>query len=192
MPSGETEGIKHRRPVTMDRLQAAAARRGGICVSDGVATGHAAMEWKCSRGHVFTMRADYVLYAKTWCRECSITQQNETRLMKDSDRKRSMFDMCQAAAAERGGRCLSREYNNWKATMEWQCSQGHVFTMMAGTVLHGAGWCRKCGLGKRLANRKRVLDRMRAKATTSPRFPRYVDAYEADMRRRRDARYENC
>lgn len=50
------------------------------------------------------------------------------------------------AAEFRGGKCLSETMTKgemWQP-LEWECSEGHRFTAMPGTILLGGHWCDKC------------------------------------------------
>lgn len=57
-------------------------------------------------------------------------------------------------AAERGGRCVTVPKVTRDVGM-WECSEGHVFPMVAGTVLHLGGWCPHCKRQHRTAGNAR-------------------------------------
>lgn len=48
-----------------------------------------------------------------------------------------------AHAAERGGKCLSDEYNGVRAIYEWECARGHRWEA-SGQVIRSGHWCREC------------------------------------------------
>lgn len=54
-------------------------------------------------------------------------------------------DMRQAALF-RGGRCISQTMvkGDLDTSLEWECSEGHKFSMRPRTVLKGGHWCKKC------------------------------------------------
>ena len=53
------------------------------------------------------------------------------------------LDMCKQVAESKGGECLSTEYKNANATMEWKCSEGHQWKTKFSHIKNGT-WCKKC------------------------------------------------
>jgi hypothetical protein len=49
-------------------------------------------------------------------------------------------------AKKQHGTCLSQHYDNVDSLLEWECSEGHRFTMRASNVIAGH-WCHQCGKG---------------------------------------------
>lgn len=49
----------------------------------------------------------------------------------------------QRVAIRRGGQCLSTEYHNCGTLMEWECSEGHFFSMPYDNIRRGS-WCPQC------------------------------------------------
>ncbi|WP_434715931.1 hypothetical protein [Paraburkholderia sp. A3RO-2L] len=71
-----------------------------------------------------------------WCKRCS--------------NKMPDFELLEAKAVERGGKCLSvaADYVNNRSKIKWQCAQGHTWTSTWGSVKMGA-WCSECaGIAK--------------------------------------------
>jgi len=60
-------------------------------------------------------------------------------------------------AKRRGGKCLSKKVPNSKAKLDWQCADGHTFTMSydnaRGAKGIGGHWCSKCYAGQ-----KRIIE----------------------------------
>ncbi len=58
-------------------------------------------------------------------------------------KKLTLLD-CQNIAEERGGKCLSEEYNNKRNMMQWKCNNDHIWNASFGSVKHHKSWCIKC------------------------------------------------
>lgn len=86
------------------------------------------MEWECANGHRWLSNSGEVQQGH-WCRVCSYG-------MKD-------IEYCNGLASDWGGRCLSTEYINSRAPVEWQCSAGHRWTANVHDVGNGH-WCPEC------------------------------------------------
>ena len=89
-----------------------ASSRGGVCLSDGYEDSTEKLSWQCIQGHEWRATLDRVQHGRTWCPHCY------------GNARRSLGDAI-AAAAPRGGRCLSELYMNCATKMSWQCSEGH-------------------------------------------------------------------
>lgn len=127
-------------------IQAAAARRGGLCLAAPAEYRNinSRLRWRCQRGHEWeapfaAVRRGY------WCKRCSY--------------KMPDFEVLQAKAAERGGKCLSSaaDYVNSRSALSWQCAEGHRWSANWGSVSTGA-WCSECA------------------GITKPKFSQFVDA----------------
>jgi len=49
----------------------------------------------------------------------------------------------QETAALRGGKCLSKQYENSATKLTWRCEKGHTWDMTSHSIKQG-GWCRQC------------------------------------------------
>lgn len=65
-------------------------------------------------------------------------------------RLRKSIGEVKALADARGGKLLSTSYNGAHEPLQWQCREGHTFTMRAAMVVTGA-WCPLCAGNKRLS-----------------------------------------
>ncbi len=54
----------------------------------------------------------------------------------------------QQIARERGGKCLSKKYENAKTKLIWQCIKGHTWEAEPDKIKRG-GWCPECGGSQR-------------------------------------------
>ena len=122
------------------RLQAIAAERGGQCLSTGYGGVEQPVRMRCAKGHVWDAPAKKLLYGQ-WCRLCKI------------DAMRLSIEDAQAAAAARGGECLSKVYVNSHTKLTWLCDRGHQWQAALTTVRHQGTWCPQCSSMDRISNR---------------------------------------
>jgi hypothetical protein len=122
------------------RLQTIAAERGGRCLSTEYRDVHQPVRMRCAKGHVWDVPARKLLYGQ-WCRLCQI------------DAKRLSIDHAHAAAAVRGGECLSKVYVNSHTKLTWLCDRGHQWQAVLTSVRHKGTWCPQCSSMDRISNR---------------------------------------
>lgn len=111
-------------------LSAIAALRGGALRERaylGVARGH---RMECAQGHAFEALPN-VLFRGGWCRQCAV------------DERRLGLEAAQLLASERGGRCMSKTYDNNRSKLSWRCGQGHRWLASMDNVSAGS-WCPSC------------------------------------------------
>ncbi|WP_233867029.1 hypothetical protein [Paraburkholderia adhaesiva] len=119
-----------------DRLMTTIAERGGTLV-EGTFTGmRSRYRLRCAKGHEWVAQGDKIV-AGSWCRQCA-TEARSARLM-DKDGLARL----QAAARDKGGRCLSTEYAGRAATYELECAHGHRWQTKGEIILNGH-WCPRC------------------------------------------------
>lgn len=123
------------------RLQAVAAERGGECLSTGYGGVEQPVRMRCAKGHVWDAPARKLLYGQ-WCRLCKI------------DAMRLSIEDAQAAAAARGGECLSKVYVNSHTKLTWLCDRGHQWQAVLTSVRHQGSWCPQCRNMSMITNRK--------------------------------------
>jgi len=131
----ESERHQHRFTLTIEDMRATARERGGKCLSKHYLGSKQALTWQCAEGHVWDARPNNVRFGK-WCPICATKKRGEKA------RKYSIADM-QAAAAERGGKCLSRSYEGYNAKLTWECASGHQWSTTPSKILRGQ-WCPYC------------------------------------------------
>jgi hypothetical protein len=119
-------------PKVILKLQGIAESKGGSCLSKHYLGNRALLEWQCSKGHTWKARSGDIERGH-WCPFCN---------WKTLDIK----EMHQIAA-DRGGKCLSKEYVNNVNPLIWQCSKGHIWKAKAGNIKTGS-WCSKCAFEK--------------------------------------------
>lgn len=119
----------------LKRLQDAAARHGGVCLSRRYEGVEASYKFRCSEGHTWQAKGVTVLYHRSWCAQCA--RKRKHFLSNGLERLREL-------AAQRGGRCLSEAFEGVAAKYQFECANGHRWETTAGTILYSGSWCRRC------------------------------------------------
>lgn len=132
-PRREAEGLR--------RLQEAAERRGGQCLSETYLGSGMRHRFSCALGHVWEAAAGDILQGG-WCRLCSYDRLREQNRLRDGLRK------LQEVAEAKGGICLSNTYTGAAARYTFRCANGHVWNPLGHQVLAGR-WCRLCATDAR-------------------------------------------
>lgn len=134
--ANEKKRVDYRMTDGLARLQAHAAERGGVCLSDAYAGGRARYRFRCAAGHEWETNGKAALRG-AWCWECGHVG------------RRIGLAALQTLAAARGGRCLSTEYANNSTKMEWECHRGHRWHARCASVMKGS-WCPSCAILARI------------------------------------------
>lgn len=100
--------------------------------------------WRCDKGHVFEIRPLFVQRG-AWCPQCTI-----------HDKKIAALGLMQEWAEKRGGKCLSKYYENSSTRLEWECKNGHRFKKTRDYIKQQKNWCYDCELTE-LRKRNLVL-----------------------------------
>ena len=66
--------------------------------------------------------------------------------MEHVNKKKYDVEYLDEVARIRGGKCLSVEYKNLQAKLQWECAQGHFFTLSLGKILYRNSWCPTCNI----------------------------------------------
>ena len=134
-PKGE-DALKRPRGerLTLAKMQEAAEKLGGECLSTEYKSLRTRMRWRCAKGHVWESQGQNVRRGK-WCLRCS-------------GKMRKSIEEMDEIALSRGGKCLSRQYKNMSTKLRWQCERGHQW--MARPHLFKLGqWCPRCAISRR-------------------------------------------
>ena len=129
---------------TIEHFQRKARYRGGECLSieyHGI-TGR--LKWRCKEGHEWEAPAQSI-QAGRWCRKCG-------RKVAGAKMSKYSIESMRAFAGDRGGECLSTEYQNQKSRLKWRCSNGHEWESAAGNIISGS-WCSRCSQRDRWKNK---------------------------------------
>lgn len=114
---------------TLKEMKELAKSRKGKCLSKKYINNSTKLKWQCNEGHVWWATPAHVNYS-TWCPHCANNIKLSIRHM-------------QVLAKKKGGRCLSKSYNNNRTKLKWQCKKGHVWEATPGHVMLGT-WCPTC------------------------------------------------
>ena len=160
--------------VTIDDIRAAAAARGGRCISTRYRGSSTKLLIECGEGHRWRVRPAE-LRAGSWCPVCAGTQRLTLTQMRN-------------VAKSRGGKCLSRSYTNMSIKLRWRCASGHEWQAKPLHVIHNKSWCPYCAgrasmeemqafakaHGGRCISRKvgKTRERLRWKCSAGHRFER--------------------
>ena len=140
---------------TLEDMQRIAAQRGGLCLSTHFQSVNKKLRWQCADGHQWEAMPHHVI-EKTWCPVCASRDKNKFHTKKN--RNHTLEEM-QAAAAARGGLCLSKSYQNNYTLLRWQCAQCHSWEASFSNAKKW--WCKICAKQQRDAAR---LEEMRTLA----------------------------
>lgn len=119
-------------PNGLVRLEAAARRRGGVCLATAYHGAGKKYPFRCAAGHEWLAIASQV-WLGHWCRQCA-----------NLKRRHTIEDM-QDLAAMRGGLCLSTEYRGRRVKLMWQCHRGHTWETRPVNISAGK-WCPQCAI----------------------------------------------
>ncbi|WP_322062937.1 zinc-ribbon domain-containing protein [Paraburkholderia sp. J63] len=131
-----------------DRWMAMLVQHGGELV-DGRFTGLLdRYRLRCAKGHEWEAQGRKISEG-SWCPRCA-AQSTGARLLDGEG-----LAKLQAAAQEKGGRCLSTDYLGSKACYEWQYAPGHRWQSSGSHILQGH-WCPQCAAAQRGLGRRRA------------------------------------
>lgn len=121
-------------PHSIGLMQELAARRGGKCLSTKYESVSSTLQWRCREGHAWPTTPASIL-AGSWCPHCAHTARLTLAAM-------------QRLAKQRGGRCLSANYQNNCTPLRWECKNGHHWRATAnkvkGSNRRAGTWCPTC------------------------------------------------
>lgn len=136
--------------LTIAEMHLIALSRKGKCLSKEYVNSQTKLEWECSDGHRWWAAPAKVKHGN-WCRKCS------------GNVKKSIEQMHELAA-KYGGQCMSTEYVNNMAPLEWICEKGHYFTASFSGVMssiNNGGFCSICGRRRGAEKRRNTIEEMR-------------------------------
>jgi hypothetical protein len=119
---------------SIETLASKAAARGWVLLSTQYINSKEKLRFRCSEGHETCLSSDNFQRGKG-CGTCR-------RLASGATQRHSLADV-KAAAAQRGGSCLSDVYHNSQSKLRWRCARGHVWEAIWASVRRGT-WCGEC------------------------------------------------
>lgn len=143
--------VTHIKASSLAQLRAAARQAGIQCLDTGWRGSHARYRLRCAQGHEFIRSPDALGNKGIICPEC---------------RDNARLARINAAAAQRGGRCLETRYLGKNARYRFVCAEGHQWTILPSPIVHAGTWCRRCATKQHNLNRhlKDGLERLQKAA----------------------------
>jgi hypothetical protein len=114
----------------LERCRQAASDRRGRVISTQYLGSQIPIDVECSEGHRWSISPSNLWHGK-WCPFCS------------GHKIANPLGGLVAIASGRGGRLLSVEYRSANSRLEWECSRGHRWKAIAGSIKRGS-WCPTC------------------------------------------------
>lgn len=136
--SYEARSIKQRLRDGLERLQQAAAQRGGACLASEYAGVDQVYPFRCAQGHTWSSRGGQILHSGNWCPVCQNQQRSGRNLLEDG------LAQLQAKAQAHGGQCLESVYRGTSHYHRFRCRAGHTWRTIGSSILRG-NWCPICG-----------------------------------------------
>lgn len=128
----------------LKEIQDIAARNGGTCLSSEYLHSHAHLRFKCNQGHTWEATPTNIKRGK-WCKKCG--------RIRGGLKKRLGIQRMREIASERGGKCLSKSYENSQKSLLWRCSKGHTWLAKPNNIITLKTWCPHCA-GQRVTLEK--------------------------------------
>jgi hypothetical protein len=119
---------------TIEEMRSLARNRGGTCLSPNYLGSRTKLLWRCGQKHRWYAVPGNVKRGN-WCPVCA------------GNRRLKLKDY-RALAAERGGKCLSKKYENNDTELKWRCSSDHEWSATGSSVRRGS-WCARCAHDRR-------------------------------------------
>ena len=119
---------------SIETLASKAAARGWVLLSTQYVNAKEKLRFRCRHGHETALSSDNFQRGRG-CGTC--------RRLAAGSTQRHSIGHAQAAAARRGGVCLSKEYHNSQRKLRWRCARGHEWEAVWASVRSGT-WCGKC------------------------------------------------
>jgi hypothetical protein len=144
-----------------------AADRGGECLSWSYRSAHDLLEWRCSKGHVWSASAAHVKRG-SWCPICAKSSKSPTHTIEEM----------RALAQARGGICLSTEYEPGRI-MVWRCKDGHEWHAKGSAIVRGH-WCQACAAVERRGKAIRTREHLNIETARTIAMQRGGDCLSPD------------
>jgi hypothetical protein len=128
---------RDRKPVSLEEMRKLAANHGGKCLSEFYVNTDSKLKWMCEKGHIWEAIPSAIKKGH-WCPICA-------------GQEKPKLEQLQKIAYDRGGKYLSKHYQDNHTKLEWQCAEGHIFFANYSNISLGQ-WCPECsaGVGERI------------------------------------------
>ncbi len=118
------------------KCQIFAQEKGGNCISKKFINHDTPLMWQCKNGHKWEAKTELIKKNNFRCSECE-------KINKGLD----IINRMKTYAKNRGGKCLTEYYENFKIPFKWECDKGHKWKAKMHMTIIGA-WCPKCNSKK--------------------------------------------
>ena len=112
-----------------------ATKRGGKCRSDKYIDSKTKLRWECAEGHAWEAKPNDIKSSGSWCPQCS-------------GKAKLTIEQMHTIAAVKGGKCLSKKYDNNYTKLQWECAEGDAWEATPNSVKKGS-WCPECARSRR-------------------------------------------
>ena len=133
------ESARHKRSDSIQTFIAIAKTRGGKCTSKEYFNQTTKLNFVCSKGHSFLMRAS-VIKRGAWCTTCQKEQNLEK--IKNKYSQKVIADL-KRRCEQKNGKIISGNYINNRSKFIFECSQGHQWETYPYLIIKGH-WCKVC------------------------------------------------
>lgn len=116
------------------KIQKIATKKFGKCLSKEYFDLDTKLKFECKLGHKWETTPINIIYANSWCPHCY-------------GKIKKTIEYMQELAANKKGKCISKNYINSVTPLKWQCDKGHLWTTPATNIISGT-WCPTCHLIK--------------------------------------------
>jgi hypothetical protein len=127
----------HSFPLTIGEMRAIASSRGGECISNEYINSHTKLQWKCSKGHIWSAQPSNIKLGK-WCPTCGYE--------KNGDRLRLSPEYVKQKIEEKGMQWISGQYVINRSKLLVRCTEGHLWNVCFSNLIKG----RHCPICSRL------------------------------------------
>ena len=115
---------------TIESISNIAKKRGWLFLSENYTNGSEKYKFQCDKGHIIYAIAHNVIKG-AGCRTCA-------------GKQLLTIDIFKQIAINRGGECLSEQYNGQRNKLKFRCKEGHIFETLPGEIKNSGAWCKKC------------------------------------------------
>lgn len=130
---------------SIEYYKAIAEKNGGKCLTKELIGTEIKLDLVCAENHKWSTFPRNLIRG-FWCKSCALKKAKQHL-------KKSLTD-CTELAKKNNGICLSKEYLNASAKLEWECEKGHKWKATYSGVRNGT-WCNICS-SERTAEKLRL------------------------------------
>lgn len=143
------ESARHKRSDSIQTFISIAKDRGGKCTSKEYFNQTTELNFVCSKGHSFNMRAS-VIKRGAWCTTCQ-KEQNLERI-KNKYSQKVIADL-KRRCEQKNGKIISGNYINNRSKFIFECNQRHQWETYPYLIIKGH-WCKVCAAKTVTENQK--------------------------------------